>query len=91
MQQATCAGIGIHNLPENIRQSTVLSDADRSELATVPQIPDVDPSFYDEMVNNIFQYYSLTPDEMEKELHQYAAQLLQQGNVATAWQVLLAL
>jgi len=42
-------------------------------------------------LKNIFQYYSVSPDEMEKELHTYARQLLKEGKVAAAWQVLLAL
>ena len=33
----------------------------------------------------------MSPAEMEKELHTYAAKLLDQGKVEAAWQVLLAL
>ncbi|MEY2916601.1 MAG: hypothetical protein RIS73_315, partial [Bacteroidota bacterium] len=36
-------------------------------------------------------YYSINPDEMEKELHFYAKELLDAGKVNQAWQVLLAL
>ncbi len=47
--------------------------------------------FEDEKLKNIFQYYSTDPDEMEKELHLYAATLLDEGKVNEAWQVLLTL
>jgi hypothetical protein len=53
-------------------------------------MPAIDPSFHDDTLKNIFQYYSVSPDEMEKELHTYAKQLLDQGKVQEAWQILLA-
>ena len=43
--------------------------------------PVIDPSFEDEKLKNIFQYYSLNPAEMENELHEYAAGLLNEGKV----------
>jgi hypothetical protein len=36
------------------------------------------------------QYFSANPEDMEVELHRYAASLLQDGKVKEAWQVLLA-
>jgi hypothetical protein len=36
------------------------------------------------------QYFSINPADMETELHRYAAQLLNAGNITAAWQVLLA-
>ena len=39
---------------------------------------------------NIIQYYSINPDDMEKELHQYAKKLLDENKVNEAWQVLLS-
>ena len=53
-------------------------------------MPVIDPSFDDEHLKNIFQYYSINPSEMEKEIHLYAAKLLNDGKVTEAWQVLLA-
>lgn len=86
----TQLGIGIDHLPQGIRNSQWLSGNHLGMLANVTAIPEVDPAFHDDTVNNIFQYYSLTPDTMEQELHRYAARLLEQQQVATAWQVLLA-
>ena len=86
----TALGIGIDALPMHIRNSDILTGNHLGQLANVHQQPVFDPSFNDEHLKNIFQYYSITPDEMEKELHRYAQRLLDIGNVAAAWQVLLA-
>ena len=83
-------GIGIDALPQNIRSSNMLSGNDLGMLANVNKMPLVDPSFEDEKLKNIFQYYSLSPDEMEKELHRYAKDLLHLGKINEAWQVLLS-
>jgi len=87
----TQLGIGIDALPDPIRNSAILSGNDLGQLANVHELPVVDPAYEDDRLKNIFQYYSVSPDEMEKELHLYAKQLLKEGKVAAAWQVLLAL
>ncbi len=87
----THTGIGVDALPEPIRHSRILSGNDLGQLANLSEIPAIDPSFDDQRLQHIFQYYSVSPDEMEKELHRYAAELLRQGKVKEAWQVLLAL
>jgi flavin reductase (DIM6/NTAB) family NADH-FMN oxidoreductase RutF len=84
-------GIGMDALPTPIRQSRILSGNDLGQLANVHELPSVDPSFDDERLRQIFQYYSINPEEMEKELHLYAGKLLAEGKVKEAWQVLLAL
>jgi len=84
-------GIGVDALPEHIRQSKILTGNNLGQLANIQAIPSIDPSFYDEKLKNIFQYYSISPDEMEKELHRYAKELLEEDKVDEAWQVLLAL
>jgi flavin reductase (DIM6/NTAB) family NADH-FMN oxidoreductase RutF len=83
-------GIGLDALPESIRNSHILTGNHLGILANVDQLPVVDPSFNDEHLKNIIQYYSVSPGEMEKELHLYAAQLLDKGKIYEAWQVLLA-
>lgn len=84
-------GIGIDALPENIRHSKILTGNHLGQLGNVYELPVIDPSFDDETLKNIFQYYSINPEEMERELHLYAKQLLDNGKVHEAWQVLLAL
>jgi len=83
-------GIGIDALPEGIRYSKILTGNHLAQLANVEQLPEVEVAFEDMQLKNIIQYYSINPDEMEKELHRYAAKLLDQGKVTEAWQVLLA-
>ncbi|HXB06837.1 MAG TPA: flavin reductase family protein [Puia sp.] len=87
----TRLGIGMDTLPDPIRNSKILSGNQLGQLANVHELPVVDPAFEDERLKNIFQYFSVNPDEMEKELHAYAATLLDAGKVKEAWQVLLAL
>jgi flavin reductase (DIM6/NTAB) family NADH-FMN oxidoreductase RutF len=83
-------GIGVDALPESIRNSDILSGNDLGHLANVREMPLIEPSFDDTHLKNIIQYYSMNPDEMEKELHLYAKKLLAEGKVKEAWQVLLA-
>ena len=86
----TKLGIGIDTLPASIRNSSILSDNNLGQLANVHEMPVIEPSFDDAHLKQIIQYYSVTPDEMEKELHSYAKKLLDDGKVNAAWQVLLA-
>jgi len=84
-------GIGIDNLPESVRNSKIFTGNDLGKLANVHEIPFIQPSFEDQKLTNIFQYFSSDPAEMEKELHLYAKELIDTGKVEEAWQVLLAL
>lgn len=86
----TQLGIGIDTLPESIRNSKVLTGNNLGQLANVHEYPVVDPTFEDEKLKNIIQYFSLNTEEMDKELHKYAKELLDAGKVKEAWQVLLA-
>jgi len=87
----TQIGIGVDALPASIRNSKILSGNNLGQLANVNDIPVVDPSFDDSNLKQIIQYYSVNPDDMEKELHNYAKKLLEAGKVREAWQVLLAM
>jgi hypothetical protein len=82
-------GIGIDTLPKSIRESSVLTGNNLAQLANVHEYPTADPGFINERLKNIVQYFSLQQDEMEKELHKYAKELLDEGKVQEAWQVLL--
>jgi flavin reductase (DIM6/NTAB) family NADH-FMN oxidoreductase RutF len=87
----TQLGIGIDALSPAIKNSKILSGNNLGQLGNVHEMPFIDPAFHDDKLKNIFQYYSLNPDEMERELHIYAKELLDAGKVREAWQVLLAL
>lgn len=86
----TKLGIGVDALPVSIRNSHILSGNNLGQLGNVCEVPSVDPTFHDDHLKNIIQYYSISPDEMEKELHTYAKKLLDNNQVQQAWQILLA-
>lgn len=86
----TQLAIGIDALPLSIRTSVVLTGNHLGQLGNVHEAPTIDPSFHDDRLKNIVQYYAINPTEMEKELHIYAAELLNQNKVTEAWQVLLS-
>lgn len=81
----TQLGIGVDALPEHIRYSNILTGNDLGQLGNVHEMPVINPSFDDPHLKQIIQYYSINPDEMEKELHIYAQKLLKEGNTDAAW------
>jgi len=83
-------GIGIDALPQSIRHSKFLTGNQLGLLGNVHEMPVVEPSFDDEHLKNIVQYFAVDPAEMEREVHTYAAKLLDANKVYEAWQVLLA-
>lgn len=83
-------GIGFDALPASVRNSRFLTGNQLGQLANVHEYPVVQPSFDDDHLKQIIQYFSVNPAEMEQELHRYAARLLDQGKTDEAWQVLLA-
>lgn len=86
----TQLGIGVDALPTSIKNSKILSGNNLGQLANVNQTPFVDAAFEDDKLKSIIQYYSINPDDMEVELHKYAAQLLNVNKINEAWQILLA-
>jgi flavin reductase (DIM6/NTAB) family NADH-FMN oxidoreductase RutF len=87
----TQLGIGMDALPPTIRNSTILTGNHLGMLANVHQVPVVNPAYEDERLTHIIQYYNLNPDEMEREIHLHAKQLLDEGKIDSAWQVLLTM
>ena len=83
-------GIGVDALPAAFRNSKILTGNNLGQLANVQDLPFIDPAYDDQRLKEIIQYYSINPDEMEKELHAYAKKLLGEGKLREAWQVLLA-
>ena len=86
----TQLGIGVDALPTSIKNSKILSGNNLGQLANVNQTPFVDAAFEDDKLKSIIQYYSINPDDMEVELHKYAAQLLNVNKINEAWQIILA-
>lgn len=67
-------GMGIDNLPEEIKSSAILSGNDLGQLANVTSMP---------IIDNTFVYVP------KIDAHSDAKNLLAEGNVDEAWQVLL--
>ena len=76
-------------LPAFVQESKILTTNNLAQLCEVSEIPVISASFNDDRLKNIIQYYSINPDEMEKELQYYAKELLDNGKIEAAWQVLL--
>ena len=85
----TQLGIGIDALPGSIRNSKILTGNNLGQLANVHEYPVIDPAFDNEHLKQIVQYFNVSPVEMENELHRFARQLLEDGKVKEAWQVLI--
>lgn len=73
----TTLGIGVDSLPKNIRESHVLTGNDLAQLASVNAIPTKKGAGND---------HGLNPDQ----LHQKAQELIGQGELDKAWQILLS-
>ena len=81
----------IDMLPADIKNSNILTAASKDKLTMFGELPFIEAGFEDEKLKNIIQYYSIDPAEMEKELHYYAQELLENDKIAEAWQILLAI
>ncbi len=75
----TTIGIGFDNMPEEIKNSTILTGNDLGILGSVEKLPTAE---------ECQQYIAQNPVTGNK--HQVAQQLLRQGKVADAWKVLLS-
>lgn len=83
-------GIGIDQLPEKIRFSTVLTGNHLGLLAnveTLPTLKDIQPA--DKYLNYLKLNFEDSPSKFSQKVHEYAAQLLDAGQLDKAWQILL--
>lgn len=88
-QPVNVIGMGVDNLPQNIRLSHVLTGNNLAQLASEVAMPteaECEEVRTDERVINILAGNS---QDKEKQLHQYAQELLANKEVAKAWKVLL--
>lgn len=77
-------GIGIDQLPPRIRQSTVLTGNELAKLANVERIPEKDG------ITTVSPEVERARSAGEEAMHALAQQALKDGDVARAWQILLA-
>ena len=85
----TKLGIGFDNLPKTILHSNILTGNHLAQLANVEVVPTKDESFDNMGLIFIQKEYKNNPAKMRHELHLLAAELLNNGHVEDAWQVLL--
>ena len=88
----TTIGIGVDQIPADIRKSEVLTGNDLGMLGNVESIPDeTDVNEYKLIeLSDMFQEYADDMVKLEVALHQLAHELLLQKRVSEAWKVLLS-
>lgn len=84
-------GIGVDAIPEDIRNSTILTGNDLGKLGNVEILPnETDVNDYKLMeLSDLFIELEDEQAELEKKLHQIAHELLENNNVEEAWKTLL--
>ena len=88
----TVIGIGVDQIPANIRSSNVLSGNNLGQLGNVEKLPskeEVD-NFKRVHLSDIFSKNKADNAQLEHDLHEKAKQLLAAGNVDEAWKTLLS-
>ena len=81
-------GIGFDALPESIKNSEVLTGNYLAQLANVTEVPLMRSDFNDERLEAIVQYFK-PENNLLNRIHGYAKELIDDGNINEAWQVLL--
>lgn len=86
-------GIGVDSIPSSIRNSDVLTGNNLGQLGNVEALPtdkEIEEFQFDPELRQILNATIGDSRTRDRELHQYAKSLLEKGNVADAWKVLLS-
>lgn len=83
-------GIGVDALPASIRYSTILTGNNLGILGNSTNIPIVAAPLNDDRLLQLLRTYEADKVTLQKELHQYAKEIIESGDVEKAWQILLA-
>ena len=85
-------GIGVDQLPAEIRNSRILTGNDLGRLGNVEVLPDETSvnDFKLTELSDIFVEYEDAPEKLEEALHKRAHEYLEQGQVEQAWLALLS-
>lgn len=85
-------GIGVDQIPEDIRNSNTLTGNDLGKLGNVESLPDETEVNDYKLVelSDLFVELEDEPKKLEQELHKIAAELLSEGRVEEAWKTLLS-
>ncbi|MEP5613708.1 MAG: flavin reductase family protein [Cyclobacteriaceae bacterium] len=85
-------GIGVDQIPSNIRNSTVLTGNNLGQLGNVEKLPsqeEIDEFATEAEVSSILDSLNDDHENRELELHKLAAKHLANGAVLAAWKILL--
>jgi flavin reductase (DIM6/NTAB) family NADH-FMN oxidoreductase RutF len=86
-------GIGVDSIPSAIRNSDILTGNNLGQLGNVEQLPSDEEIAQFQSDPELKQIMDSTIGDIanrERELHQYARQLLEEGKVVEAWKALLS-
>ena len=83
-------GIGFDALPEDVRNSTILTGNNLGMLGNSTSMPVVGEVLYDDRLTQIIKEYGGDAASKRDAIHLYAKELLDAGEIDKAWQVLLA-
>jgi flavin reductase (DIM6/NTAB) family NADH-FMN oxidoreductase RutF len=81
-------GIGVDAMPDQIKNSMVLTGNDLGMLANVEALPE--PRAIDEFISNVSERYPNIRDKSLREKHKIARNYLSYGDVDSAWKLLLS-
>ncbi|WP_339915974.1 flavin reductase family protein [Yeosuana marina] len=81
-------GIGVDNLPEDIKNSMVLTGNDLGILANVDKIPTKDKA--KEFIDSLGERYPNIKNASHREKHKLARKYLSFGDIESAWKILLS-
>lgn len=86
-------GMGVDAIPENIRNSSILTGNDLGQLgmaSTLPTEDEIKEYYQQPNVKELLKEYSLKPAQVERMLHKNAHRLLEEGKTTEAWKMLLS-
>jgi len=88
----TTIGVGYDSIPQDIKNSDILTGNDLGQLGNIEEIPnETDVNEYKLIeLSELFVTLEDNAIQLEKELHQKAKELLQENKVNEAWMTLLA-
>jgi len=81
-------GIGVDNLPEEVRDSMVLTGNDLGMLANVEALPS--KKMVNEFINSLGENHPNIKNVSHREKHKLARNYLSFGDVESAWKILLS-
>ena len=85
-------GIGVDQIPVEVRNSTVLTGNNLGRLGNIEKLPtqeEIDDFSHDPTIKEMRDRFINDKESFIDHLHQYAKELLEQGDMYSAWKALL--